>query len=370
VSIPSSISTLLVGILLTLASLWYGQNHGLMPAEASTEAVAIDGLFNFMLTISTGLFLLVQGIIVISVIRFRRKAGDLADGPSIHGNIPLEILWTAIPAVIVMGLSVYSFEVYNQIGGLNPMDHAMAHANSKQQMVTKPGAAIAAPLSDPDRPESVMPPVDTTRKAAPLADPNRSESVITPVDSTREVEGITSPSAIPSYSMPTGDPYEIQAMGLQYAWIFTYPDTGVVSGELHVPVGREILLNITAQDVLHAFWVPEFRLKQDAIPGRQTEIRFTPKTVGEYPVICAELCGPYHGAMKTKVIAHAPDDYAKWMDEQKVASAEGLNQAVAVANPDNQPAEFLAPHIQSFGINAQVLNQLHPMSEHQHPTAS
>jgi len=73
-----------------------------------------------------------------------------------------------------------------------------------------------------------------------------------------------------------------------------YPDNGVVSSEMHVPVGREVLVNISANDVIHAFWVPEFRLKQDAIPGRQSEVRFTPKIAGEYPLICAELCGPYH----------------------------------------------------------------------------
>jgi len=61
---------------------------------------------------------------------------------------------------------------------------------------------------------------------------------------------------------------------MQYAWI-TYPDNGVVSSEMHVPVGREVLVNISANDVIHAFWVPEFRLKQDAIPGRQSEVRFT-----------------------------------------------------------------------------------------------
>jgi cytochrome c oxidase subunit 2 len=68
----------------------------------------------------------------------------------------------------------------------------------------------------------------------------------------------------------------VNLTAMQYAWIVTYPDTGVVSSELHVPVGRETMLNLSANDVIHAFWVPEFRLKQDAIPGRQSEIRFTP----------------------------------------------------------------------------------------------
>ena len=89
---------------------------------------------------------------------------------------------------------------------------------------------------------------------------------------------------------------------------------------------------MTANDVIHAFWVPEFRLKQDAIPGVQSEIRFTPKTAGEYPLICAELCGPYHGAMNTKVIVESQQDFDQWIKEQQVASKDSLNEAIAL-NP-------------------------------------
>ncbi|NEP63323.1 MAG: cytochrome C oxidase subunit II, partial [Symploca sp. SIO2G7] len=92
---------MLIGIAVTLISLWYGQNHGLMPVAASTEAREIDQLFNVMMTIGTGLFLLVEGTLVVALIRFRRRKGDKTDGPHIEGNIPLEILWTAIPTVIV-----------------------------------------------------------------------------------------------------------------------------------------------------------------------------------------------------------------------------------------------------------------------------
>ncbi|MEY2984920.1 MAG: cytochrome c oxidase subunit, partial [Cyanobacteriota bacterium] len=118
--IPSSIITLIIGVLITITSLWYGQNHGLMPLAASEDAEQIDGIFNYMMTIATGLFLLVEGILVYCVIRFRRRKGDQTDGPPIEGNVPLEILWTAIPTVIVFTLAVYSFEVYNGLGGLDP----------------------------------------------------------------------------------------------------------------------------------------------------------------------------------------------------------------------------------------------------------
>jgi cytochrome c oxidase subunit 2 len=129
----------------------------------------------------------------------------------------------------------------------------------------------------------------------------------------------------------------VNVTGMQYAFIFTYPETGVTSGELHVPIGREVQLSMSANDVIHAFWVPEFRLKQDIIPGRQSEIRFTPKKEGGYDLICAELCGPYHGAMRTQVIVEKQEAFDNWVQEQLVASAETLNQAVAVNTEDISP---------------------------------
>jgi cytochrome c oxidase subunit 2 len=73
VNIPSSIITMLVGIGVTLISLWYGQNHGLMPIAASAQASQIDGLFNTMMTISVGLFILVHGVLIVAAIKYRRR---------------------------------------------------------------------------------------------------------------------------------------------------------------------------------------------------------------------------------------------------------------------------------------------------------
>ena len=344
-NIPSSITSLLIGILLTIISFWYGQNHGLMPVQASEEAVKIDSLFNLMMTIGTGLFLIVQGILIYSFFKFRRQPGDDSDGPYVEGNIPLEILWTAIPAVIVLAIAVYSFETYNQIGGLNPMDHSVAHAHSSSQMAQMPGAAIAAPLRSSQSSDS---------QADPAIAPAASATLVAQTNS--------SPSAT--------QPYVIQAAGLQFAWLFTYPETGVVAGELHVPVGREILLKITANDVLHAFWVPEYRLKQDAVPGQETELRFTPSKAGEYPVICAELCGAYHGVMKTTVIAESPAEFESWMQEQVASRPDDLNQAIATASTaPRTPDQFLAPFVHDFGISgAAIVEQLQPPTgEHTHP---
>lgn len=354
---------MLAGILLTLVSIWVGQNHGLMPVEASDAAPLIDGLFDTMLTIGTGLFLLVTGVILVAVFKFRRQPGDETDGSPVHGNIPLEILWTSIPAVIVLGLAIYSFEVYTQIGGLNPMEHSVAHGQPTQQMAHMPGAAIAGTLSPaPAAPHMLMAEATTT-------DTPQAEAAI-PGGVTQNTDGSKTSltpgvGSTPDAQNPSKE-FVIQANGLQYAWIFTYPDSGVVAGELHVPVGREIRLDLSASDVLHAFWVPEFRLKQDAVPGQPTELRFTPNRIGEYPVICAELCGPYHGAMRTKVIAESPADFAAWVEEQKVASAEGLEQTIAVNPADKLPAEFLAPYIDRMGIHPDVLQQLHSESGHAH----
>ncbi len=137
----------------------------------------------------------------------------------------------------------------------------------------------------------------------------------------------------------------------------------MTTGELHVPIGREVQIDMTASDVIHAFWVPEFRLKQDAIPGRQSQFRFTPRKTGDYDLICAELCDPYHGAMKSVVVVESQAAFDEWMKEQLVANRETLNQAVAV-NPVNQsPDEFLAPYTQNMGIHPEML---HHISHHDH----
>lgn len=316
-NIPSSIWTLLVGIAITIISLWYGQNHDLLPIAASPEAEEVDQLFDLMMTIAFGLVLLVEGALVVSLVRFRRRAGDDTDGPPIHGNIPLEIVWTAIPAVVVLAIGIYSFEIYNEMGGLDPMasgSHSMkAHANMS-------GAAIAAPLSTSEDFTSVKRQVAIGVGASPK-------------------------------EMGSSADLTIDVSGLQYAWIFNYQDQGVVSGELHVAVGQEVQLNISAQDVIHALWVPELRLKQDAIPGRITELRFTANKVGTYNVVCAELCGSYHGAMRTAMIVHTPEEFATWVAENSFANNPD-NQPTLATNPaDMSNGEFLAPYVAEMGID-------------------
>ncbi|MUL38789.1 cytochrome c oxidase subunit II [Gloeocapsopsis dulcis] len=356
-NIPSSIWTLIIGIVVTIVSLWYGQNHGLLPTAASDEAELVDGLFNAMLTISTGLFLIVEGALIYSAIRFRRRPDDNSDGPPIFGNIPLEILWTAVPAIIVLGIAIYSFDVYNSIGGFNP--HDVHDAPIGEQAVRMPGAAIAATLND--TPPSADPSnLNQDKSDAAMQDPGTAEirnADQIPQKRNAPGVGVVSPTIGSSPDREGTSPaLTINVTGLQYAWIITYPDTGITTGELHVPVGREVQISMTANDVIHAFWVPELRLKQDAIPGRQSEIRFTPKTLGEYKLICAELCGPYHGAMNTQFVIETPEAFEQWQQEQVAIS--NSQQLVAV-NTAVSPAEFLAPYISDLGIQPETLHQIH-----------
>jgi cytochrome c oxidase subunit 2 len=334
VNIPSQIATLIAGIVLTLISLWYGQNHGLLPVAASDEAAQVDALFNMMMTISTGLFLVVEGTIILAVIRFRRRKDDKTDGPPIHGNIPLEIVWTAIPAVLVMIIAIYSFEIYNAMGGLDPM---ASHDHTEPQKV-----AHAHEMSPSQ------------------ADPNKS---LIALDTSKGTIALGLGASPENQGKPA--PLTVNVMGLQYAWIFTYPETGITSGELHIPVGQEVELKIAAQDVLHAFWLPEFRLKQDAIPNRVSELRFTPNKVGQYPIVCAELCGAYHGAMGAQLYVQTPEEYQAWLKEQQaIASNETLDEAVATTPNERSSSEILTPYAQDMGISSKTLEQLHSAPEH------
>jgi len=350
-TVPTSLLTLTLGVGITLFSLWFGQNHGLMPAEVSEQAPLVDRFFNLMMTIATALFLVVEGAIVFAVIRFRRKADDPTDGPPIHGNLPLEIFWTAIPAVIVIGLGLYSVEVYGEMGGFENAGAGMmmshtGHTSHAALHDAKPtalmGSAIAAPLP----------------MAAPSLEPGTEALLADKGD-----KGSGTPD--PKYGFGAapdamGQPVDlvVDVLGLQYAWIFTYPDSGVVSGELHVPVGKLVQLRINAQDVLHAFWVPQFRLKQDAIPGQLSQLQFVATKPGEYPVVCAELCGAYHGSMRSKVIVHPESEFDTWLQEQIAQQADETATVALTPATTVSDADFLAPYAADLGITPDLLTQL------------
>jgi len=134
---------------------------------------------------------------------------------------------------------------------------------------------------------------------------------------------------------------EINVIGSQWSWRFEYPDQGIVSNELRLPVGKQALLHISSTDVIHSFWVPEFRVKQDALPGGESmirDLRVTPTRIGQYKVRCAEMCGLQHAYMEAPVIVQSDADFQAW-----VASETGLS-----ANPAERGQKWYT----TYGCNA------------------
>jgi cytochrome c oxidase subunit II len=108
----------------------------------------------------------------------------------------------------------------------------------------------------------------------------------------------------------------------QFTWSFDYPQEKIKgSYELVLPKDRPVEFRIHTKDVLHSFWVPEFRLKSDAVPGLTTKIRLTPDRIGRYQVVCAELCGIGHSTMRQNVRVVAASDFDSWVDRRKKAAA-------------------------------------------------
>ena len=268
--IPSAIITLVIGMVLVLGGLWIGQNINLLPVDASVNAPIYDELFQVLFTIGTILFVGIVGLLVFSLIRFRRRPGQIGDGIAIEGNLPLEIFWTAVPAVVVLFVGLYSYDIYDRMGGMVPLAHDHMAGASEERIW----------------------------------------------------------GGISSGTVETGltDALPIDVTAMQFAFLFHYPDGDITAGELHVPAGRPVTLRMEAKDVIHAFWVPEFRLKQDVIPGQPTQLSFTPTRPGRYPIVCAELCGPYHGGMRSTVVVDEPKAYESWFSSNaKPPSSDTTN---------------------------------------------
>jgi cytochrome c oxidase subunit II len=112
----------------------------------------------------------------------------------------------------------------------------------------------------------------------------------------------------------------VNVTGQQFTWSFDYPSEKVKSTELVLPKDRPVEFRIHTKDVIHSFWVPEFRLKSDAVPGLTTKIRLTPNRIGHYQVVCAELCGLGHSTMRQNVRVIASGEFNTWLDTQKQAA--------------------------------------------------
>jgi cytochrome c oxidase subunit 2 len=121
----------------------------------------------------------------------------------------------------------------------------------------------------------------------------------------------------------------IEVTSEQFAWTFTYPDIEVeggkplTTGELVLPVDQAVQFQITSKDVIHSFWVPEWRMKQDAVKGITTRTTVTPTELGTFPVICTELCGLGHAIMRSQARVLSPADFEAWVEEQRRLAREG-----------------------------------------------
>jgi cytochrome c oxidase subunit 2 len=232
------------GLAIILGGLIIGSfTPNLLPPQASAEAEQVDALFRFMLVIGGAIFLLVQGLLVYSVIRFRAKAGDTSDGAPIHGSTTLEFIWTIIPAIIVTVIAIYSVAVWNATHSVKP----------NEQVVGAVGARYAWTFNYD-----------------------------------------VSYDNLPGGVLPDDLPAEVRTSPDTTEFFFSSP-------QLHTWVNQPVAVSMETNDVNHAFWIPGMRVKQDLLAGRTTEVRFTPIEPGVYRIVCAELCGSGHGNMAGEV---------------------------------------------------------------------
>jgi cytochrome c oxidase subunit 2 len=238
-TIVAALTATAIGIALSYVIHWF-------PVQASTQAHETDTLYHVLVIASVPIFVLVTTVILYCVWQFRMKPGqELEDGLPIHGNTRLEVIWTAIPAMILLGLVSYSFVVL--------------HNNEKK----------------PATPEMV-----------------------------------------------------VEVTGQQFAWTYQYPSsvtggTPLRTTHLYVPENESVYFKIRSVDVIHAFWIPAFRLQIDAVPGITTTYRATPDRLGSYPVVCNLLCGVGHSLMRSAIHVVRPEVFQTWLKSQTSAPSSG-----------------------------------------------
>jgi len=149
------------------------------------------------------------------------------------------------------------------------------------------------------------------------------------------------------------DAMQIEVTAEQFAWNIRYPgpdgklntpDDIVTLNQLHFPVGQKVVVSLHSKDVIHSFFLPEFRVKQDAVPGMTTKVWFDAAHVGHWEIACAELCGLGHYRMKGFLTADSPEDFQKWLAEQAGTTAPAAAAASApVPTPAAAPANAPPP---------------------------
>lgn len=126
----------------------------------------------------------------------------------------------------------------------------------------------------------------------------------------------------------------------QFAWSFTYPEAGKFSrGDLHVPVDRQVVFRLHGLDVIHSFWVPEWRIKKDAVPGITTRAVVTPDREGTYQLVCTELCGFGHATMRSTVEVEPRADFEAWLSRLREPPQEYTGDGGSDAGPSGGPQD-------------------------------
>jgi cytochrome c oxidase subunit 2 len=249
-------------------SWWMGQqSYRWLPVQASTAAPLVDGLFSFETAIGTFVFAGVSAVMLWVIVIHRAEKYDESDAVPIEGNLTLEVIWTLIPLALVMAIAVYAMRVNTRLGVLGPMEHI--HAS---------------------------PPIEE-------------------------------PGGYPGDRLLSE---QVEVIARQWSWEFRYPRAGVSSTELHLPVDQPISFRLVSEDVIHGFFIPAFRLKQDVIPGRAIQFNLTPTREGRYRLRDSQFSGTWFAANQVDVVVEADIDYQQWL--KKAASLplqDGLSDAVA-----------------------------------------
>ena len=282
---------------LLFVSHWIGQQaFSWMPPQATAEAQKVDDLFSFLVSIGAFIMLGLLGMMVYSVLFFRAPKEDYTEGHPSRGDMRLEILWTATPTLLVLWIAFKGFTIYQQLNilGLGQVVHL--HMPSQE-------ADSVALATEPS--EYLLPRGDAKNERASPAYAVLASSNPKPADETIEV------------------------FVKQWSWSFRYPNN-VTSNELHLPVNRRTRLNMHAQDVLHSLYIPEFRLQQYVVPGRNIDIVLTPIHTGKYHLKDSLFSGTYFALMDANVYVESSQAYNQWLTQTAAGEpTPATNQAVA-----------------------------------------
>jgi len=255
-----AVALLLTAVLADLAaSFWMAAaSHHWLPVPASAAAAPVDNLFALEVGIGSFIFFGCSGVMLWTLLFNRAPKYDLDNGDPIEGNLRLEIVWTLIPLVIVMLIAWKAIDVSTTLSTLGGKvrvtgGHAAMHG------AEGPAAALVAA----DDPAAAQP---------------------------------------------------IEVIGRQWSWEFIYPN-GVHSSELHLPEGQRSYLRLSATDVIHGFYVPAFRLKQDLIPGSVIDYSLIPTRAGRYRLRDSMFSGGYFSSNQTDVVVEPPEQYEAWLEQ-------------------------------------------------------